>query len=57
MTDAAAPVSIWNRAYLKEQLEKALLNPFRAFRIAYLPLLMVYFAYGAMGITAIAESF
>lgn len=51
------PASVWNRAYLKAQLNKALLNPIRAFRIAYLPLLMVYFAYGALGITAIAESF
>lgn len=57
MADAAEPISIWNRAYLREQLEKALLNPIRAFRIPYLPLLMIYFAYGAMGITAIAESF
>jgi hypothetical protein len=57
MTDAAHPVSIWNCAYLKVQLEKALLNPIRAFRIEYVPLLMVYFAYGALGLTAIAESF
>ncbi len=57
MADIAEPTSIWNRAYLMAQLEKALLNPIRAFRIEYLPLLMVYFAYGALGITAIAESF
>ncbi len=57
MADAAEPISIWNRAYLKAQLEKALLNPIRAFRIEYVPLLMVYFAYGALGLTAIAESF
>lgn len=49
--------SIWNRAYLGEQLEKAVLNPVRAFRTNYLPLLMIYFAYGALGITAVAESF
>lgn len=55
--DSAATPSILNRAYLAAQLEKALLNPIRAFRISYLPLLMVYFAYGALGITAIAESF
>ena len=55
--ESAATPSMWNRAYLAEQLNKALLNPIRAFRLAYLPLLMVYFAYGALGITAIAESF
>lgn len=40
-----------------QQLERAVLTPIRAFRVAYLPLLMVYFAYGALGITAIADSF
>ena len=48
---------IWTRDYLRQQLETALLNPIRAFRLEYLPLLMVYFAYGALGITAIAETF
>ena len=43
--------------YVKTQLRRALLAPIQAFRIAYLPLLMVYFAYGALGITAIADSF
>ncbi len=49
--------SIWNKTYLTGQLEKAVLNPVRAFRGNYLPLLMIYFAYGALGITAVAESF
>jgi hypothetical protein len=44
-------------AYWREQIEKALLAPIRAIRLSYLPLLMVYFAYGATGLTAIAESF
>ena len=44
-------------AYLRRQLEAALLAPIRAFRRRYLPLLMVYFAYGALGIVAIAQSF
>jgi MFS family permease len=39
------------------QLEAAVLTPIRAFRLRYLPLLMVYFAYGALGLTAIASSF
>ena len=43
--------------YWKQQFENALLAPVRAMRLEYLPLLMVYFAYGAMGLTAVAESF
>lgn len=42
---------------LRQKLETALLTPIRAFRLRYLPLLMVYFAYGALGIITIAESF
>lgn len=38
-------------------METALLTPIRAFRPRYLPLLMVYFAYGALGLITIAESF
>jgi hypothetical protein len=44
-------------SYWKQQIERAVLAPVRAMRIEYLPLLMVYFAYGSLGITAIAESF
>ena len=43
--------------YWKQQIENALLAPVRAMRLEYLPLLMVYFAYGAMGLTAVAEAF
>jgi hypothetical protein len=46
-----------SRGYLAERLRSALLNPVRAFKWRYLPLLMVYFAYGALGLTAIAETF
>jgi hypothetical protein len=53
MTDATWPD--WHR--LRQKLEKALLTPIRAFRLRYLPLLMVYFAYGALGIITISESF
>jgi hypothetical protein len=48
----AEPVPFW-----KERLEKALLAPIRALRLSYVPLLMVYFAYGATGLTAIASAF
>ena len=34
-----------------------MLAPIRAFRIAYLPLLSVYLASGALGIIAVADSF
>ena len=34
-----------------------MVTPIREFRLAYLPLLMIYFAYGALGITAVADSF
>lgn len=42
---------------LRERLNDAVLAPVRAFRIVYLPLLMVYFAYGALGLVAVADSF
>ncbi len=44
-------------ATLTARLREAVLAPILAFRLAYLPLLMIYFAYGALGITAIADSF
>jgi MFS family permease len=52
-----AATDTWSGGYLGRQLEAALLNPIRAFRPRYLPLLMVYFAYGALGLIAVAESF
>ena len=52
--DAASPRSA---DYWRGQIERALLAPVRAMRREYLPLLMVYFAYGAMGLTGVAETF
>lgn len=52
-----ADPQVLSRAYLVAQLKTALLNPIRAFRWQYLPLLMVYFAYGALGLVAVAETF
>src|SRR5262245_30139428 len=43
--------------YWRQQIEKALLAPIQAFRLSYLPLLMVYFAYGAMGLVGVAQTF
>jgi MFS family permease len=53
----AAPATAAPIDHLKGALQKALLAPIRAFRPVYLPLLMVYFAYGALGLIAVADSF
>lgn len=45
------------QARIAANLERVLLAPVRAMRREYLPLLMVYFAYGALGLTAVADSF
>ena len=42
---------------LQAQMRASILAPLAAFRRAYLPPVMVYFAYGALGLTAIADSF
>ncbi len=51
------PPQLWSKAYLYARLEAALLNPIRSLKLAYVPLLMVYFAYGATGLVAIAQTF
>jgi hypothetical protein len=48
-TDSARPVL--------DKLRTALVTPVRAMRLRYLPLLMIYYAYGALGLINIAESF
>ena len=40
-----------------DKLRAALITPIRAMRLRYLPLLMIYYAYGALGLVAIAEAF
>src|SRR5688572_18124143 len=57
MTAESEQTPTGGSGYLRRQLEGALLAPIRALRWNYLPLLMVYFAYGALGIVAIAQSF
>ncbi|WP_457565108.1 hypothetical protein [Caminibacter sp.] len=42
---------------IKEAIKNSLLNPIKHFKLKYLPLLMVYFAYGASGISGVAETF
>ncbi len=44
-------------AALASRLDGPVLAPIRAFRLAYLPLLTVYLASGALGIIAVADSF
>lgn len=44
-------------AHVGDVLVRAVVAPLKALRLAYLPLLMVYFAYGALGIVAVAQSF
>jgi MFS family permease len=55
MTDTALIPSLAGR--VRDRLTRAVLAPIRAFQIQYLPLLMIYFAYGALGIIAVADSF
>jgi hypothetical protein len=38
-------------------IQEAFLNPIKSFKLKYLPLLMIYFSYGASGFASIAESF
>lgn len=56
MTTANEP-AMPGQSYIARQLRRAVVAPVKAFRWRYLPLLMVYFAYGAMGVVAVAQSF
>ena len=38
-----------------EAINNNLLRPIQAFKLVYLPLLMVYFAYGALGIVDVSR--
>lgn len=51
------PAETTKKGYVATRLEAAVLAPVRAFRLRYLPLLMIYFAYGALGIVQIAQDF
>jgi hypothetical protein len=56
MTTASSERATEHRAWLGK-FKTALLTPIRAMRLRYLPLLMIYYAYGALGLVAIAEAF
>jgi hypothetical protein len=61
MTDTKATTVAPSRvpliAVLRSRLDTPLLAPVRGFRLAYLPLLSVYLASGALGIVAVADQF
>jgi hypothetical protein len=42
---------------IRRGLKTAVLTPIRAMRLRYLPLLMIYYAYGALGLVTIAQAF
>lgn len=45
------------RHALRDKLKASLLTPIRAMRLRYLPLLMIYYAYGALGLVGVAQTF
>lgn len=53
----ASQADIPEERTLRDKLKGALVTPIRAMRLRYLPLLMIYYAYGALGLVAIAEAF
>ncbi|ODR97638.1 hypothetical protein AUC69_11040 [Methyloceanibacter superfactus] len=57
MTSASPSPSATEAPALLGKLKAALITPIRAMRLRYLPLLMIYYAYGALGLVAIAEAF
>ena len=54
---AAATADIERRRALGDRLKAALVTPIRAMRLRYLPLLMIYYAYGALGLVGVAQTF
>lgn len=44
-------------ATVSERFTRAVVAPLAALKSAYVPLLMIYFAYGALGLVAVADSF
>lgn len=57
MTVASPARNTEARRTLLHRLKWSLLTPIRAMRLRYLPLLMIYYAYGALGLIAIAQTF
>ena len=57
MTAASGPQSSAGTrlSHIRDKLRTAVLTPVRAMRLRYLPLLMIYYAYGALGLVTIAQ--
>src|SRR5437868_5503143 len=52
MSDTAQPATAQTKPVIgiRQALRESLLRPIQSFRLSYLPVLMVYFAYGALGL-------
>lgn len=59
MTEASQPVPSQTKPVVsvRAAFTNSLLRPIQAFRPSYLPVVMVYFAYGALGLVAITRDF
>lgn len=57
MTDTAQPATAHTKPVIgmRAALRESLLRPIQSFRLAYLPVLMVYFAYGALGLIDVSR--
>ncbi len=53
----ASQAETGERRALLDKLKTALVTPIRAMRLRYLPLLMIYYAYGALGLVGVAQTF
>jgi MFS family permease len=51
----ATPRPLVTEASLRSAFRESLLRPIQSFRLAYLPVLMVYFAYGALGLIDVSR--
>ena len=57
MSDTAQPATAQTKPVIgiRQALRESLLRPIQSFRLAYLPVLMVYFAYGALGLIDVSR--
>ena len=57
MTDTAQPATAQTKPVIgiRQAFRESLLRPIQSFRLSYLPVLMVYFAYGALGLIDVSR--
>jgi hypothetical protein len=57
MSDTAQPATAHTKPVIgiRQALRESLLRPIQSFRLSYLPVLMVYFAYGALGLIDVSR--